>query len=43
MTIIESFSQYKVTSGDEIMVNKLFGVEVQNEILLDKVLLLGTK
>jgi ribosomal protein L21 len=36
-------TQFKVTSGDEIMVNKLFGVEIQNEILLDKVLLLGTK
>jgi ribosomal protein L21 len=35
--------QFKVTSGDEIMVNKLYGVEIQNEILLDKVLLLGTK
>jgi len=32
-----------VTEGDEIMVNKIEGVGVQTKILLDKVLLIGTK
>jgi len=34
--------QYKVTEGDEIMVNKL-DAPISSEILLDKVLLVGTK
>ena len=35
--------QYKVTTGDTIIVNKLYGCDVADEIVLNKVLLLGTK
>lgn len=36
------FVQFKVTKNDQIMVEKL-DADVQTKIILDKVLLLGTK
>eukprot|EP00029_Vermamoeba_vermiformis_P000641 TRINITY_DN1083_c0_g1_i2.p1 TRINITY_DN1083_c0_g1~~TRINITY_DN1083_c0_g1_i2.p1 ORF type:complete len:171 (-),score=31.57 TRINITY_DN1083_c0_g1_i2:81-593(-) len=35
--------QFKVTKGDEIMVDKMEGAPLMAKILLDKVLLVGTK
>eukprot|EP01130_Rhizamoeba_saxonica_P000846 TRINITY_DN10748_c0_g1_i1.p1 TRINITY_DN10748_c0_g1~~TRINITY_DN10748_c0_g1_i1.p1 ORF type:complete len:229 (+),score=46.45 TRINITY_DN10748_c0_g1_i1:73-759(+) len=35
--------QFKVTSGDEIMVSVMENVEIDDHILLDKILLVGTR
>lgn len=41
--LLTFFVKFKVTAGDEIMVEKIASVEVLQRILLDKVLLVGTR
>ena len=39
----ENRSQYKVTEGDVIVTNRILGPDVGTKIILDKVLLVGSK